>query len=321
MNEHEQKIELDELISLYLDGEASERQQTELKRLMQHDPSITERLEVFEQQRRMLNNLPMEAAPASLADDIRAQMERKLILEHPDSPSQTVLAAGHLAVRRLLATAAMILLPLGLLGLVVFQIMKPPVDGPGGYVPARPIVQGTSEGDPSATQPAAAAALPFSGTLVMRTEDYREVSGQVKEAIEKQGLLGRTFPDRTANTTRFQVTASAGQVDALVDALAAIRPQCRQVLLQVAGTETDLIEIPDIEDKQLKMLVYEDNPQMLDRLAGRYAAANQKADPLFNDPGLNPDGYPEPSIPTLAGRYDTAERTVRLTIQIERAPE
>ena len=134
MNEKHQKVETDELISLYLDGQASERQQTELKRLIRNDPTLADRIKTMYRQKKILNALPIETAPASLLEDIRSAMERNLILENTPAPPQSILASSHLAMRRMLAIAAMILVPMGLLALVVFQIIKPAADGPGPYV-------------------------------------------------------------------------------------------------------------------------------------------------------------------------------------------
>ena len=324
MNEN-QKIENDELISLYLDGEASVRQQTELKRLMQHDPSIAERMEALRQQQQILNTLPVENAPASLLEDIRSEMERKLILEDFSGGSQTVLATSHLFVRRLMTSAAMILLPLGLLALVVFQIMKPPPKGPADYTSVQDMVAGTeSANDLSSAQAGIFSEMPFKGTLVFQTDKYMAVNGLVKQAIQKQGLLDQAFPNRTADVTSFQITASPQKIAELVDSLAAIRPACQKVALQVLNGDSPdgMIEIPDIQAKQIKMLAYEDSPDMFTRLASRYADANRKVDSLFaekSQPQLDADGYPEPSIPTLAGTYDTMNRTVQLTIQVQRA--
>lgn len=323
MNEEYQKIDTDEAISLYIDGEATERQVTELKRLMLHDSSIGERINAIRRQKQVLQALPIEAAPASLAEDVRAAMARKLVSADSPVRSQTVMANSRLFARRLMAVAAMFLLPLGVLALVVFQIMKPAVEGPADYVANRDFMgDNPTVTAPSAEETGMPGQLPFKGTLILRTDEYMTVGGSIREAIEKQGLLGQAFPDRTADVTRFRITASPKQVAELVDALAAVRPQCRQVLLRVRGDdfEDESIDIPNIENEQLKILVYEDSPAMFARLASRYALANRNVDPLF-EKEHELDGYPEPSIPTLAGSYDTANRTVQLTIQIERTIE
>ena len=82
----------------------------------------------------LLNALPVETAPDSLHEDIRSAIERKLILNGTAEPSPSLITTSHFFIRRLTAAAAMILLPLGVLGVVVFQIMKPPSGGPvAGY--------------------------------------------------------------------------------------------------------------------------------------------------------------------------------------------
>jgi len=321
MNDKYQNIEIDELIRLMIDGQATERQQTELKRLMQHDPSIAERIHDLRKQQRLLNALPVETAPVSLADDVRAAMERKLILAESTEQSQNVLATGHLYARRLMAIAAMFLLPIGLLALVVFQIVRPATEQPPEYFanPGGSVDTSRVRLLPDDPTPAVDA-LPFKGTLVLQTDDLMAVSGAVREAIEKQNLLTNAFPDRTVDVSRFEITASPRQVADLVDALSGIRPQCSQVTLHVNGDASDeTIEIVNIENEQLKILVYEDNRAMFDRLAARYAAANRRTDPLFE--ATNPGGYPDLPIPTLTGNYDTAERSVLLTIQVERSED
>ncbi len=321
MSDKHQKFDTDELISLYLDGQASERQKTELKRLIQHDPALAERIKAIHRQKKVLNALPVETAPASLLEDVRSAMERNLILENPAAQPHSRLAGSHLAVKRLLAAAAMVLVPMGVLALVVFHIIKPPADGPGPYIRTDERIAEAPAAVPAETD-AVVESMPFKGVLVLRTDQYMTVSGRVKEAIEAQQLLGQAFPQRTADVTRFQVTASPKDVAELVDALAPVRAECRAVLLQVPGSEAaqEPVEIADIQDDQLRMLLYEDSREIFNRRVMRYAAANQQLDPLFEDrPALQPDGYPQPSIPTLAGSYELVDRTVELTIQIERA--
>ena len=322
MNE-EHKIETDELISLYLDGEASVRQQTELKRLMQHDSSIVERMEILRRQQQILNTLPVETAPDSLHDEIRSAIERKLILNDVSEPSQSVLATGHLFVRRLATAAAMILLPLGILGLVVFQIMKPPSVEPVEYISTnRMITETDTIVNPSLASTETSTPLPFEGVLVLKTDQYMTVSGAIEKAILDQGLLSRTFPERMADMMSFDMTASPKAVAMLFESLTEVRPQCEEVILQIAGgSNQSVTEILDPQTKQFKMLVYEDGPEMLQRLATRYASANKKSDTLYAEnteqSEFGGDGYPQPSIPELASK-DSANKTVRLTIQIKR---
>ena len=324
-----QKIDTDELLTLYLDGEASVRQQTELKRLMLHDPSVADKLNALQQQQRLLNALPVESAPESLIDDIRTAMERKLILGDSEQAVAAGSGSSHLMMRRLLTAAAMLLIPLGLLSAVVYQIVKPAPTGQVEYISAGERI---AAANPDAATPPAAAAglltqLPFNGVLILTTDEYMTVSNQVEKAIFAQGLISHTLPNRTADVTSFHITASPKMIADLIDSLGDARGRCSAVMLEVAGgTDGQTVKIAEPQNRQIKTLVYEDNAKMLSHLAGRYATANLKVDTLLaqgtgekSPPELSEDGYPVPSIPTLAGSYDPLNNaTIQLSIHVER---
>ena len=58
-------INIDELLNSYIDDELPQRHQTEVKRLIRHDPQIAQRLEELEKCKILLNSLPCEQAPES----------------------------------------------------------------------------------------------------------------------------------------------------------------------------------------------------------------------------------------------------------------
>lgn len=327
MNE-KHKNETDELMTLYLDGEATQRQQTELKRLMLHDPLIAEKLNALQRQQQLMQALPVETAPDGLIDDIRAELERKLILGDSGDSTETVSGSSHLMIRRLLTTAAMLLIPLGLLSAVVYTIMKPASQGGIDYVPASKRIADAAPTRvlPSANEMGLLKELPFNGVLVLKTDEYMTVSNQVEKAIFAQGLISHTLPSRTADITSFHITAPPRMIAGLVDSLAGMWPRCKNVTLEVVRDGVgETIKISDPRNRQIKTLVYEDSDEMLNRLATRYASANRKDDTMFaktdgkKAPQLSADGYPEPSIPTLAGSYDQLNQaTIQLSIHVER---
>lgn len=319
-----QKIETDELISLYLDGEASQRQRTELKRLVQHDRSIGDKLKALQKQQRLLGAMPVESAPASMIDDIRTAMERKLILGDSDQSGETVASSSHLMMRRLLTAAAMLLIPLGLLSAVVYQIVKPASQDEVRYVDADSrVVDRPSETGEAVPREVQLIQLPFNGSLILTTDEYMTVSSQIEKAIFDEGLLDHTLPSRTADVTSFHITATPKMIADLIDSLNETWGRCKAVSLEVVG-QSGTVCISDPQSRQIKTLVYEDNVEMLDHLAGRYAAANQKAETMFAEKtdgdgsALSENGYPPVSIPTLAGNYDQARATIQLSIHVER---
>lgn len=323
MNE-KQKIEIDELITLLIDGEQSERQKTELKRMIRHDDSVKERLHALYRQKKFLSSLPVEKAPLTLVEDITAAIERKNILETFDRQEQGGSDSRHLLMRRVLTTAAMFLLPVGLLAVVVFHILKPP------SMPANPGASAVGL-VPKESQPAAPEAarelvrsMPFDGILTLHTDQHITVSNFIEKAIYDQGLMSSMLPNRTVDVTTYQVTASPEKIASLVDSIHSLWPRCEGISLSVlddAGGQA--IEIANIRPSQIKTLTAQRNSASLRQIAGRYQLSNASQDTLYADAPGEPE--PELGVPMLTGREEAtpvptnyAEAKVRLRIHIKR---
>ena len=125
MNE-ESKQNLEEMLSDYIDGELSDRKQTELKRLMEHDEALKERLSELEKQKQLLNSMPAAEAPEGLLDDVMGSLERKFLLNEYSAVSEETDGHKTLFVRRLL-TAAIIMVLFGGLAALVINIIMPPI--------------------------------------------------------------------------------------------------------------------------------------------------------------------------------------------------
>lgn len=324
MNE-KQKNEIDELITLLIDGEQTERQKTELKRLIRHDSAVKERLHVLYRQKKFLNALPVEKAPANLVDDITAAIERKSILETFDRQAQGVSDTKHLLLRRLLTTAAMLFLPVGFLSMVIWQIVKPPsrpadLTAPSGIVKTEnpplntPFIKGLAQ------------ELPFDGILTLHTDRHVTVSNFVEKAIFDQGLITAALPNRTADVTTFQVTATPGKIAALVDALSSAWPRCSEVSLGIMDkTAGNTLKIADVQPSQIKTLAAESSSVMLGQLAQKYQSSNASKKTLLADSAERDGAVPELGVPMLTGRerpspavMDDAQATVSLRIHIKR---
>ena len=124
MGNENDRNHVEELLSGYIDGQLSKRQKMEIKRLLVHDSALAEELEQLSRQKKLLNSLPIASAPVNLLDDIKASLERKLILDDYSLETDEVAGAKHLFFCRALTGAAMFAL-IGLLGYVVFNIVKP----------------------------------------------------------------------------------------------------------------------------------------------------------------------------------------------------
>ncbi|MHC5082496.1 MAG: anti-sigma factor family protein [Planctomycetota bacterium] len=302
MNE-KHKHEVEELLSLYIDDQASQRQRTELKRLIRHDKAIAKRLESMKRQRQLLSALPVESAPASMVDDVRAALERKLILDDFSSGGETASGTSHLFARRMLTNAAMILIPMGLLGIVVYQIIKPPMKQPVQYVKTDEVLsnQQNDVGTTTVNPPVLVKAdMPFKGTLIFTTDQQMTVSNFVKKMIFDAGLIDQTLPTHTRDVASYSIAASPQQITGLLNTLEVVWPRCDQVVLGVQNEDVT-IQIADARLEQIKTLAAEDNDQMLARLATRYAAANLKKDIMVAKSDPADREFPPLSPPILTG--------------------
>lgn len=330
------KIEMEELLNALVDDEATERQKNEFDRLLRHDPSIANKLAAMQRQRQILGALPVDSAPVSLVEDVLLELERKQVLGDVPAVQPTIAGTSHLFMRRVLTTAAMLLLPIGILSFVVYEIIKPPSVGPVDYSSVGNRLALNNESDTAALNPPAAdQALPFDGILTFRTQQPMTVSNYAEKMIFDQGLVRFTVPKRTADSATYQITAPPEKIAVLIDSLKGVWPRCQQVALSVVDIEQNRhVDVPNVQTEQVRTLALEDSREMLNRLAGQYASANIKKDSVFakDDRPVDSeidlvDSLPL-TIPILTGRnepavnpIDSSQPTVRLRIQVERATE
>lgn len=332
MNEQE-KVEFEELLNAIVDDEITERQQTELKRLSRHDPEIERELSSLRRQKQLLNALPIESAPESLVANVTSVLKRKLIISNSTESEKTVTGTSHLLLRRILTTAAMLLLPLGLLSFVVYEIIKPASVGPIDYITPGEILVQADESIPADRSGAVVRKFPFDGVLTFRTNQHIQVGNFAEKMIFDLGLYSSTVPSRTVDVTTYQITASPEMVAKLVDALNEVWPRCQQVTLNVLDSSQEhTIDIFEVQPEQIKALASEDSREMLDVLAKQYAAANQNTETLLaaarendTDSTLPPADYPPLTVPILTGRHESppsvesTQSTIRLRIHIKRS--
>jgi hypothetical protein len=240
-----------------------------------------------------------------LAEDITAALERKLILGDFSENGKTVAGTSHLYLRRILTTAAMLFLPLGLLSFVVYEIMKPATVGPAVYVSSNQTLAQEQKDSLAVVMPAFDKELPFDGILTLETSQQMTVSNFIEKIIFDQGL--NSFPNRTANTATYQITASPAQIKELVDSLGDAWPHCSVTLSIMDGFAGRTIKIPYVQAEQVKSLAAADNQVVLNQLAEQYVVANENKKTLFakgedsevQDIGL--DDSPRLSVPILTG--------------------
>ncbi len=260
------KPEIDELLSAYLDGQLSDRQHTEVKRLLRNDKEVSERLDHLSRQKQLLGQLPIETAPAGLLDAIQTSLERQFILQRDPQTARSAAGARQLFVRRLLTAAAMLILPAGILALVVYMIMSPgsssiptaKTDPGGAILTANLPTQGPIPRELPAPKVATGDTTfsPMSFTLILRTPEPIVVDSLLKKAIFNHALLNATVP----NLWSYTITSSPGALIDLMQELRAAWPKCQETELVAFGrTVHSRQQVARITPDQIVQLLQQPN--------------------------------------------------------------
>lgn len=281
MNEKDQE-KIDLLFTGYLDGELSERQQTELKRLLQTYPSLGEELKALRRQKDLLGALPAASAPATLMVDVQAALERNMILQTADERESKRLNTCFLFARRMVSAAAMLLIPVGLLGLLIFQIMRPVEMDPAGPGPVGWENNAGALQDPAApsgsTDVAVAANVQENaGRLVLVTDQPILVNRYVEKRIHLHDLLNETVPAREADKTVYEIECSPERLARFIDDLPDVWRRCTNAAYTLGGESDEPLVVDHIQPNQLKVLMMEVNSDNKRRSASHFARVNQQA--------------------------------------------
>jgi hypothetical protein len=201
---------IEELLNSFIDGELGPREQTEVQRLVANDTEIADRLRQLQKCRLMVSALPFDEAPAEIAQDIRAALERKTLLGATHSSFEQRRGELHLFMRKFAAAAAMFLL-VAVLGAVVYMIVSP-VDTKHKKVavekwrqPVTKIVAEKSEVREVAVnkpvaQPQVVLEKPvakmeaFTGKVELKVRDVAAADAFIHRAFEDNGLKPQSSP-------------------------------------------------------------------------------------------------------------------------------
>jgi hypothetical protein len=152
---------IDELLNSFIDGELTERHQTEVQRLISHDAQVALRLRELEKCKVLVSSLPSAEAPSRMVEQIKASLEEKTLVEQRQPVFDRREGARHLLARKVLAAAAMIGL-VAVLTTVIYTIVTPE---------SVPLAMG------------------FRGRLELKTSNLVGVDAVINKAIEDNGIL------------------------------------------------------------------------------------------------------------------------------------
>jgi hypothetical protein len=268
---------LDELLCSFMDGELSPRQRTEVQRMAAHDAQVARRLQQLQNCRSLFCALPVVKAPNDLLEQIKVSLERHSLLQEQPVVRRRSIGAWHLAFRRLVSAAAVIVL-MGVLGWVVYQIVAPV---PPGALPLVSDGRNPSGGerDRMTVTPLAGADAGFTGRLELRTARLAYVDTFVARAIENSGLSGQDQSDIAGNKRVYRVTGTRESVNRFVASLSGVWQSFEGAVLQVDRPES--AEAPVIVEavtpEQAAGIVAQNSTKASIETAAGYAVMNRVA--------------------------------------------
>lgn len=218
MKQKRENPDIEELLNSFIDGELTEREKTEVQRLISHDAQVAQRLRELQTGKMLVSSLPRAEAPARILEQIKSSLETETILGRRDwneEHSDRRVGVRHLRVRKFLAAAAMVLL-VAVLGGVIYTIVAPE-SHPISPVPAV----------------AAVAAVAFDGRLELKTDALRTVYTFIDRAIEDNGLSDSISLENQGGKRVYSLTCSREDLNLLLADLADVWESCNSTTLFV----------------------------------------------------------------------------------------
>jgi hypothetical protein len=234
-----------ELISAYIDNELSERQQTEIKRLIDHDAELGKYYNRLIKDRALVASLPKESAPESIAKFVISKIEREMILDEYSRGVGESVGKKQLYLRKLVAVAAMIAM-IAVLGFVVFEIVAPSTN------PAQ--IMAKNESSSSASKDAPADEV-VTYKLNMNTSNMADSTKIMSELVYRNLLESSTVIKKDDNHSEYKIACTGTQAENLIRELSSNWDKFQSPSLVIAKPGNDPISVKNISvQKMLTML-------------------------------------------------------------------
>ncbi|HOQ04495.1 MAG TPA: hypothetical protein PKY88_04720 [Anaerohalosphaeraceae bacterium] len=276
MNEQERE-QVDSLIHGFLDGELNERQRTELKRLAQHNPVIRKELHALFRQKELLGALPIEKAPDGLKDEVLVRLERRLILSSETAVPSSRIGRLRMVLRWTAAAAAMVLLPLAILGLLVLQIVQPPEPTAG---PAVSVQGQAAESLPDkAVSELKEETVLVLGNLRLLTDQPIAVNDSIKKAVVSHKLLSSASSERFEDRAVYRIQCPQGQMLSFMKTLESVWELCSKQQFVLADGESSVsrsVVVEGIRPDQMEELIRQTSPSRLLTAASHLERVNRR---------------------------------------------
>ena len=306
----ENKEYIEELLSNYIDDELGDRERNEVKRLIAHDADVKRKFEQLRKIKVLLNLAPASQAPDHILENVKAQIERQILLG--GYPQQKHAAAGHktLIVRRVL-TAAAILVLVAALAWVILDIIVPRSESAVPVALNRPspgkkiLYEKPVFDDASAKKIIVSGdtpKLPFNVRLEFTTDKVGTMDAFISKMILNNKMLDLvTSVDRQANSIRYSISCNRSATAELLAQMTQLWPQSRDVRLSIAGQTVDsFVTIDNISITQAMDVLSVDQPQKRSRIIRELAVLNKITRPGQYQKSFAPDiSLLKPPMPVL----------------------
>ena len=263
-------IDIDEMLNSFIDDQLSQRQHTEIQRLIDHDQQIAKRFNELQKLKTLVTALPHPEAPAEMLENIKAELERRTSPEQLPTAERYHRGARHLLIRKALSAAAMIGLT-AVLGVVIYSIVAPET------VPERTVVK---KPIPILLANTAVktdrAATVFNVILELKTDNFAAAGKFVKTAINNNGLLEQPWGPINQNRENvYSITCSKKNLEPLLaDLYRAQAVFTSQNLLLAAADGSEQIVVNAIKLQQIAKIITENNAERRIKAAKYFAVLN-----------------------------------------------
>ncbi len=236
MKQKRENPDIEELLNSFIDGELTEREKTEVQRLISHDAQVAQRLRELQTSKMLVSSLPRAEAPARILEQIKSSLETETISgrrEWNEEHSDRRVGVRHLMVRKLLAAAAMVGL-VAVLGSVIYTIVVP-------------------ESPPISPVPEVVVA--FDGRLELKTDALRTVNTFIDRAIEDNGLSDSISVESRGGKRVYSLICGQEDLNLLLANLADVWESCNSTTLFVETKSSGERKFDDVSTDQIITIV------------------------------------------------------------------
>ncbi len=271
---------IEQLLNGFVDNELTERERTEVERLIANDPAISAKIEEIKKYKLLVNSLPVSKAPNDMLNNIKAAVAAEEYSISKKSYGRRIAAASQLLFRRAVSVAAILILFLAL-GAVIYLIVSPEQNE-------------STDNLPIAKEITPANQLAMSLTLKTPLDAGDEA---VRKAIANAGIT--QFNESAAQTDKcqFSFNCTSQQLDSI---LASLEENWLQFKSPKLTVETDAVDkfalINDVTTWQIAEIASQDSFERRTKAAQYFAILNSMETIPGQVEDLNNISIPKPVL-------------------------